>query len=60
VPLERVAWLLSPPTSVAVPASQATRWLLGAFAEEMLPGGTEAAVRKHSEQAVRPTTRSDF
>ena len=32
VPIERLAWLLSPPGAPAVPASRATAWLLGWFA----------------------------
>jgi len=64
VPLERVAWLLSPPSAIAVPASQASRWLMGAFSDEVLTGGEGVrgrdSPRKPAEQAGRPARRNDF
>lgn len=62
VPLERVAWLVSPPSAVAVPASPATGWLLGTFTEDVLTGDAppREQVRIPSEQAGRSTRRSDF
>lgn len=65
VPLERVAWLVSPASAPAVPASAATARLL-----EFLPLGTPAgpqagvavpaADRGDPSQAVRPRPRSGF
>ena len=62
VPLERLAWLVSPPAAAAVPASRATGWLLGLFSEELLSGeqGGAAAARAPSAQAERPGRRSGF
>ena len=74
VPLDRLAWLLAPPGSVAVPASAATAWLLGFFtidvpvpsngtgnAVGVSPGNTPAKNGgSPSGQAVRPLRRSEF
>jgi hypothetical protein len=54
VPLDRLAWLLAPPGSVAVPASKATAWLLGFFTIEAPAGQSPGG------QAVRPMRRSEF
>jgi hypothetical protein len=54
VPLDRLAWLLAPPGSAAVPASKATAWLLGFFTIDA-PGG-----QAPGGQAVRPLRRSEF
>lgn len=71
VPLDRLAWLLSPPGASAVPASRATAWLLGLFALDR-PGAPVAPARTHAiggaeavphnlpKQAVGPLRRSDF
>lgn len=71
VPLDRLAWLLSPPGATAVPASRATAWLLGLFALDRSGataapasttaiGGAEAVPHNPPEQAVRPLRRSEF
>ena len=71
VPLDRLAWLLSPPGATAVPASRATAWLLGLFsldhsgaaaapAGTNAIGGAEAIPHNPPEQAVRPLRRSEF
>lgn len=71
VPLDRLAWLLSPPGATAVPASRATAWLLGLFSLEhsgvaaapagaTASGGADAIPQNPSEQAVRPLKRSEF
>lgn len=64
VPLERLAWLLSPPSAVAVPATPASRWLMGTFSEDVLSGAERVrdreTPRKPAEQAGRPARRSDF
>lgn len=71
VPLDRLAWLLSPPGATAVPASRATAWLLGLFSLDhsgaaAAPAGTsafgsaEAIPQNPTEQAVRPLRRSEF
>lgn len=76
VPLDRLAWLLSPAGAPAVPASRATAWLLGWFALDADGGAAKpshvspvAPIRGQSagnppenadEQAVRPLQRSGF
>lgn len=61
VPLERLAWLLSPPGVPAVPASRATAWLLGWFAVDAAGGqGAGDLPENGREQAVRPRPRSEF
>ena len=76
VPLDRMAWLLSPPGTAAVPASRATAWLLGLFtidsagsaaaAVRPVPSGPAAVQgpddlsRRPPDQAGRPTSRSGF
>jgi len=59
VPVSRIAWLMSPAGSVAVPASPATGWLLDLFPESFVEGESSQN-RGSSEQAVRPSRRSDF
>jgi hypothetical protein len=76
VPLDRVAWLLSPPGAAVVPASRATAWLLSLFtidsagsaaaAGHPVPAGPSAVQgpddlsRRPPDQAGRPTRRSEF
>jgi hypothetical protein len=62
VPLGRVAWLLSPPSAMPVPASPATAWLLGIFSDDIVAGepGRPGGGRGAAEQAGRPARRSDF
>ena len=70
VPLDRMAWLLSPPGAVAVPASRATAWLLGFFTIEAPTGvyetgdtpskSPENTSGSPRDQAVRPLRRSEF
>lgn len=62
VPLERVAWAVSPPSAMPVPASKATGWLLGLFSDDILAGraGGSGPSRMPSDQAGRPGRRSDF
>ena len=56
VPLERLAWLLSPPEAPAVPASRATAWLLGCFSID----GKVDSPAVPPAQAGRPVQRSEF
>ena len=76
VPLERLAWLLSPPGAPAVPASRATAWLLGWFAVDApgaaalpprvapaTPAGGQASgdvPGTSRDQAARSLQRSEF
>jgi len=64
VPLERAAWLFSPPSALVVPASQASRWLMGAFSDDVLSAGEgfrgRDSSRTPAEQAGRPARRNDF
>jgi len=68
VPLDRMAWLLSPPGTVAVPASKATVLLLEFFTIESpsVPtnagssGGAGTVSGSPPAQAVRPLRRSEF
>jgi hypothetical protein len=74
VPLDRVAWLLAPPGSAAVPAARITAWLIECFAIDSpgqpvarpaLPAasaGTDAGGGSKSppEQAGRPLRRKEF
>jgi hypothetical protein len=65
-PLDRLAWLLSPPGTAAVPASKATAWLLEFFSVDAAAGavGTGAGAAGFSGnppvQAGRPQRRSEF
>lgn len=65
VPLERVAWLVSPASAPAVPASAATARLLeflplGTPAGHQTGAGGSAADRGEPSQANRPRPRSGF
>ena len=76
MPLDRLAWLLSPPGAPAVPASRATAWMLDWFpvyasgTASPLPRvapatpaggqGAESLSPQGQEQAVRPLQRSEF
>jgi len=76
VPLDRLAWLLSPPGATAVPASRATAWLLDWFPvyasgsaatmPRVAPAtpaggqGAESLPPQGDEQAIRPLQRSEF
>jgi len=67
-PLDRMAWLLSPPGTVAVPASKATAWLLEFFTLESpigprntgSSGGAGSVSGSPPAQAGRPLRRSEF
>jgi len=67
-PLDRMAWLLSPPGTVAVPASKATVWLLEFFTLESpigpwnagSSGGTGTVSGNQPIQAGRPLRRTEF
>jgi len=71
VSLDRLAWLVAPPGAVAVPASRATAWLLGAFPVDLQAGGptgmrsapdsrADSTPPPQPEQAGRPQRRSEF
>jgi len=58
VPLDRLAWFLAPPGAVALPAARTTAWMLERLSWES--GPAVGAVVPPSDQAVRPTGRSEF
>jgi hypothetical protein len=66
MPLERLAWLASPPGAAPVPASRATAWLLGLLPLDepgatSIGGGVGGDARGGaSSQAIRPLQRSEF
>jgi hypothetical protein len=74
VPLDRLAWLLAPPGSAAVPAAKVTAWLIGCFAidAQMRPPvraaqpssaagqGAGGSSEKPPDQAGRPLRRAEF
>ena len=75
MPLDRLAWLLSPPGAAPVPASRATAWLLGLFpladsggaasgrsVRGQAAGGSVPAESSgvQPNQAARPVLRNEF
>jgi hypothetical protein len=61
VPAERLAWLLSPPGRVPVPASDATAWLISRLPSGSPAGTTGAAGgRELPPRAERPGRRGEF